>query len=94
MYWVKNEEGGFEVMDGQQRTISFCEYVEGKFSLNFQYFHNLEQTKKDQQPAQAQRKRIVAVFPKRYKLDASYFSEISKGNASKITEPNPENKIL
>ena len=33
MYWVKNEDGTFEVMDGQQRTISFCEYVAGKFSL-------------------------------------------------------------
>jgi len=48
MYWVKNEEGTFEVMDGQQRTISFCEYVAGKFSLNFQYFHNLEEDEKGQ----------------------------------------------
>ena len=23
MYWVKNEDGNFEVLDGQQRTISF-----------------------------------------------------------------------
>lgn len=48
MYWVKNEDGTFEVMDGQQRTISFCEYVAGKFSLNFQYFHNLEANEKEQ----------------------------------------------
>jgi len=48
MYWVKNEDGTFEMMDGQQRTISFCEYVAGKFSLNFQYFHNLEQDEKEQ----------------------------------------------
>lgn len=48
MYWVKNEDGTFEVMDGQQRTISFCEYVAGKFSLNFQYFHNLEEDEKKQ----------------------------------------------
>jgi hypothetical protein len=45
MYWVKNEDDTYEVLDGQQRTVSFCEYVEGKFSLNFgsgyQYFHNL-----------------------------------------------------
>jgi hypothetical protein len=41
MYWVKNEDGTFEVLDGQQRTISICEYVMGNFSLNFQYFHNL-----------------------------------------------------
>ncbi|MEK6915855.1 MAG: DUF262 domain-containing protein [Nanoarchaeota archaeon] len=48
MYWVKNEDGTFEVMDGQQRTISFCEYVAGKFSLNYQYFHNLEENEKKQ----------------------------------------------
>jgi len=48
MYWVKNEDGTYEVMDGQQRTISFCEYVAGKFSLNNLYFHNLTDTEKDQ----------------------------------------------
>ncbi len=48
MYWVKNEDGTYEVMDGQQRTISICEYVAGKFSLNFQYFHNLEEIEKEQ----------------------------------------------
>lgn len=48
MYWAKNEDGTFEVMDGQQRTISICEYVTGKFSLNFQYFHNLEEIEKEQ----------------------------------------------
>lgn len=31
MYWMKNEDGTFEVMDGQQRTISFCQYVHGDF---------------------------------------------------------------
>jgi len=48
MYWVENEDGTYEVMDGQQRTISICEYIAGKFSLNFQYFHNLEDTEKKQ----------------------------------------------
>lgn len=48
MYWVKNEDGTYEVLDGQQRTISICEYVVGNFSLNFQYFHNLEDTEKEQ----------------------------------------------
>lgn len=41
MYWVKNEDGTFEVLDGQQRTISFCEYLEGNFSYKNLYFHNL-----------------------------------------------------
>jgi uncharacterized protein with ParB-like and HNH nuclease domain len=48
MYWVKNSDDSFEVLDGQQRTISICEYVAGNFSLNFQYFHNLEDTEKEE----------------------------------------------
>ena len=24
MYWVRNGEGGFEMLDGQQRTLSIC----------------------------------------------------------------------
>ena len=48
LYWVKNEDDTYEVLDGQQRTISICEYVAGKFSINFQYFHNLEDVEKDQ----------------------------------------------
>lgn len=41
MYWAKNEDGTFEVLDGQQRTISFCEYVIGNFSIDGVYFHTL-----------------------------------------------------
>lgn len=48
MYWVKNEDDTYEVLDWQQRTISICEYVAGNFSLNFQYFHNLEDVEKEQ----------------------------------------------
>lgn len=25
MYWVKTDDGNYEVLDGQQRTISFCQ---------------------------------------------------------------------
>lgn len=48
MYWVKNEDGTFEVMDGQQRTISFCQYVNNDFSLNNRFFHNLTPTEQQQ----------------------------------------------
>lgn len=48
MYWVKNEDGTFEVLDGQQRTISFCQYVMGDFSLEHRAFHNLTDTEKEQ----------------------------------------------
>ncbi len=44
MYWVKKEDGTFEVMDGQQRTISLCQYAAGDFAwgeldLGAKYFH-------------------------------------------------------
>ncbi|MEK7125509.1 MAG: DUF262 domain-containing protein [Patescibacteria group bacterium] len=41
MYWVKTNEGNYEVLDGQQRTISIGQYVNGDFSLHERYFHNL-----------------------------------------------------
>ena len=48
MYWAVRDDGKFEIIDGQQRTISICQYVAGLFSHNSKYFHNLqddEQTK-------------------------------------------------
>lgn len=53
MYWVKRNDDAecpYEVMDGQQRTLSLCEYVAGKFSHEFKNFFN--------QPADIQ-KRIL-----------------------------------
>lgn len=51
IYWckVKKDDGsdGFEVMDGQQRIISFCEYVDGSFSVDDKYFYNLPKDQKD-----------------------------------------------
>ena len=32
MYWVVAEDG-FELMDGQQRTVSICQYVQGDFAV-------------------------------------------------------------
>lgn len=52
MYWAVNEDGTYEVLDGQQRTISFCQYVNGDFSINIDghpmAMHNLTQPQKDQ----------------------------------------------
>lgn len=48
IYWVKNEDGTFEVLDGQQRIISFCQYVCGDFSIDNRAFHNLTSTEKEQ----------------------------------------------
>ena len=46
MYWNDRGNGEYEVLDGQQRTISICRYVSGDFSMNIggvaQFFHNLD----------------------------------------------------
>lgn len=48
MYWAENEDGNFELLDGQQRTVSVCQYVNGDFSLDSRAFHNLTETEKTQ----------------------------------------------
>lgn len=48
MYWVKGVDGNFEVLDGQQRTISLCQYVNGEFSLDHRMFQNLTKTEQEQ----------------------------------------------
>lgn len=51
MYWVDNGDDNYEVLDGQQRTISFCQYVNGDFSVpidgNPMAFHNLTRPEQD-----------------------------------------------
>lgn len=48
-YWVKNEANDeYEVLDGQQRTMSICEYVAGNYSLDYRYFTNLTKEEQDQ----------------------------------------------
>src|SRR5699024_11162515 len=47
MYWAVRDDGTYEVMDGQQRTISICQYVDSAFSIdpdgsgNVRQFSNL-----------------------------------------------------
>lgn len=50
MYWVKKNGtiDEYEVLDGQQRTISICQYLNGDYSINFQFYHNLTQQEKDE----------------------------------------------
>lgn len=47
MYWSVKKDGNFEVIDGQQRTISICQYVTGNFSFEELYFHNLQNNKQE-----------------------------------------------
>ncbi|HAP3453445.1 DUF262 domain-containing protein (plasmid) [Aerococcus urinaeequi] len=54
IYWVDNTDKNnrYEVLDGQQRTLSICKYVSGDYSIEGNdgkpyYFHNLTQDEKD-----------------------------------------------
>ena len=48
MYWAKNDDNTYEIIDGQQRTISICQYIHGDFAYFFKYFHNLQKDEKEQ----------------------------------------------
>lgn len=54
MYWAVRNDGNYEIIDGQQRTISICQYVEGDFSVKVgsfpenRAFHNLQKNEKKQ----------------------------------------------
>jgi hypothetical protein len=51
MYWAVAGDG-FELMDGQQRTVSICQYVSGDFSVMIdgspRFFNNLTGEKQEQ----------------------------------------------
>jgi len=54
MYWAKKDvyDGFYEVLDGQQRTLSICDFVDGKFYVKDannlpKYFSNLSQDEQD-----------------------------------------------
>lgn len=48
MYWAVRDDGNFEIIDGQQRTVSICQYVNNDFSINGMAFHNLPSDKQEQ----------------------------------------------
>ena len=47
MYWVIRDDETFEVMDGQQRTIAICNYINGDFAVDGNYFQSLSKKFQD-----------------------------------------------
>lgn len=47
MYWAKCKDGHYEIIDGQQRTISVCRYCTNAFSHNKRKFVNLQKDEKE-----------------------------------------------
>jgi hypothetical protein len=48
MYWAVREDGDLEIIDGQQRTISICQYVTNEYFVDGLIFDNLPSDKQDQ----------------------------------------------
>lgn len=48
MYWCKNEDGTYEVLDGQQRLISIGEYLRGCYAKDYRFFMNLTKDEADE----------------------------------------------
>lgn len=51
MYWAVSEDGTYELLDGQQRTLSFCKYMNNEYSIEIEgnpvYFHSLLKDQKE-----------------------------------------------
>lgn len=47
MYWIEAEDGTYELLDGQQRTVSFSQYFDNVFAHDGKYFHNLPKDQMD-----------------------------------------------
>lgn len=43
MYWAVRKNSTFEIIDGQQRTISICQFINRTFSYKKKYFQNLQE---------------------------------------------------
>ena len=48
MYWAVRDDGSYEVIDGQQRILSICQYVNGDYSIDGLAFHNLQTDQQEQ----------------------------------------------
>jgi len=48
IYWAVREDGNFEVIDGQQRTISISQFINSEFAFKNRYFHNLQKDEQEQ----------------------------------------------
>ena len=47
MYWAVRDDGTYEIIDGQQRTISVAQYVTGDYSLDGRFFDNLQDDERE-----------------------------------------------
>lgn len=89
MYWAVREDETFEVIDGQQRTISICQYLNGDFAYQNRYFHNL---KNDEQAQILNYKLMVYVCSGTESEKLEWFRTINIAG-EKLTEQELRNAV-
>jgi len=89
MYWAVRKDETFEVIDGQQRTISICQYINGDFSHNMLYFRNLQ---KDEQEQILNYKLMVYVCRGKDSEKLKWFERINIAG-EKLTEQELRNAV-
>lgn len=89
MYWSKNKDNTFEVLDGQQRTISICEFVNNKFSINEMKFNNLT---KDEQEQILDYELLIYICEGTEKEKLDWFERINIAGA-KLTQQELRNAV-
>ena len=47
MYWAVRDDGNYEIIDGQQRTISICQFVKNIFSYDGKLFRSFREKQDD-----------------------------------------------
>ena len=94
MYWCATDDGTFELLDGQQRTISLCQYVSGDFSI-YEYlltgkekYLSLRQfDEEDACTAYEQQQGICPICKKHFDFDKMHADHITPWHAGGKTVP-------
>lgn len=89
MYWSIAEGDKYELIDGQQRTISICQYINGEFAFMFRYFHNL---KKDEQEQILNYRLMIYVCSGKESEKLEWFKTINIAG-EKLTEQELRNAV-
>lgn len=90
MYWAVRDDETFEVIDGQQRTLSICQYLNGDFSFEGKYFHNLTS---DQQKQIEQYKLMVYICSGTDSEKLEWFKTINIAG-EKLTDQELRNAVF
>lgn len=89
MYWMVRDNGDFEVLDGQQRTISIGQYVNGDFSVDNMFFHNLT----DEEQAQILDYELMIYFCEGTDKERLNWFEVINISGEKLTKQELRNAV-